>query len=389
MSDLNLNVAMIGPRKCGKTSVLSIMLAEVENFIARLNTNPNVQKYCFPEIKADSFCIETLKSSYNDLKSIAIRNVIKDGVDVILGTDTPNIYNIDLSVCGVLTTISFHDFPGGYFLPESHDSITKKEERLKDCFEVFAKADVIVLCIDVPSQITYPNPQKKAMYASYTKYITKLIQENAPKESANKLRKTIMVLPIKCEGAILDTTPNSYDDSYTQAINPDKNENLYKSIKNLYNDLFTYLESDTVADSFFLPVITMGCVKATGVQYDEISGSTCISFEPVIKGRQLKYHQCNSSSLLALCLWSAEAIITQKYIANSSFWEKIKAAFKGRWPTQWFRDQLLKECSLHRVYWDYISTQTDYANLSDEAKQFCEELRREADTQPFTGCRLI
>ena len=64
MSDLNLNVAMIGPRGCGKTSVLSIMLAEVENFIARLNTNPNVQKYCFPEIKADSFCIETLKSSY-------------------------------------------------------------------------------------------------------------------------------------------------------------------------------------------------------------------------------------------------------------------------------------------------------------------------------------
>ena len=37
MSDLNLNVAMIGPRCCGKTSVLSIMLGELQNFINKLN----------------------------------------------------------------------------------------------------------------------------------------------------------------------------------------------------------------------------------------------------------------------------------------------------------------------------------------------------------------
>lgn len=387
MSDLNLNVAMIGPRNCGKTSVLSIMLGEVENFINKLNTDPKVKQYCFPEVKADNFSVKTLHSAYESLQSIAIRNVMKDGVNVILGSADHNIYNIDLSVSGISTTISFHDFPGGYFIPENHENI--KPERLKDCFEVFEKADVVILCVDVPSQITYPQPQQKAIFDSYTRYITKLIKDNVPKGSANNLKKTIMVLPIKCEGAILDTIPDQIG-GYKQSINPKKNELLYKSVKNLYNDLFTYLEDpDTAADAFYLPVITMGCVKAKGLEYDEELDSTHINFEPVIKGCALNYYQCNSSSLSALCLWSAEAIITQKYIANASFWEKTKVFFGGVWPTQWFRDKLFEECSLHKILWDYIKSQPDYEKLSDEAKKNYKGLELLAKQQPFTGCRLI
>ena len=55
MSDLTLNVAMIGPRGCGKTSVLSIMLGEIENFINGLNANENVRRYCNPSVSADAF----------------------------------------------------------------------------------------------------------------------------------------------------------------------------------------------------------------------------------------------------------------------------------------------------------------------------------------------
>ena len=68
MSDLNLNVAMIGPRGCGKTSVLSIMLGELENFINKLNGDPDVRKHCAPKVDAAAFCI------FNDLLAVGIHS---------------------------------------------------------------------------------------------------------------------------------------------------------------------------------------------------------------------------------------------------------------------------------------------------------------------------
>ena len=389
MSDLNLNVAMIGPRGCGKTSVLSIMLGELENFINKLNGDPDVRKHCAPKVDAAAFCIETLKSSYESLKSIATNDVLEKGVNVLWSTDSHIVYNIDLSVSGISSTISFHDFPGAYFLPENHKNVDLKE--LQACSDVFDKADVIILCVDVPSQITHSTPCMKAMNESYAKYITEFIKIKSSIPSANNLIKEVIVLPIKCEGAILDTNTDEYT-GYKQSINPEKNKGLYNDIKNLYKDLFTYLEkSDTPANSFYLPVITMGCVKAEGLEYDAESGKTHISFQPVVnrKYTQLRYYQCNSSSLLALCLWTAEAIITQKYISSASFFARVKVLFGGVWPTQWFRDKLFEECSLHKILWDYVKSQPDYENLSDEAKKNYEELESMAKNQPFTGCRLI
>ena len=386
MSDLNLNVAMIGPRGCGKTSVLSIMLGELQNFIDKLNNDADVKKHCSPKLDADNFSIQTLHAVYQNLQGIQTRNVLKDGVNVVMGNGDHIIYNIDLSVSGVSTTVSFHDFPGGYFLPELHNNL--KRSRLDTCRNVFENADVIILCVDVPSQISNPVPQRRAMYESYTGYITQLIKDVASTPSANQLRKTVIILPVKCEGVILDTTPGYGD--YTQSINQEKNDDLYKRVKSLYNDLFTFLEDpNATANAFYLPVITMGCVKAKGVEYDENIGASCIRFEPVIKGYDLKYYQCNSTSLTALCLWSAETIITQKYIASASFWQRAKVFFGGVWPTQWFRDQLFEECSLNRILWDYIRSQPDYEKLSDEAKKHYENLRTAAEEQPFTGCRLI
>lgn len=386
MSDLTLNVAMIGPRGCGKTSVLSIMLGEIENFINKLNGDPDVREYCAPNVKADGFSIETLRSSYDALQSVATRNVLTKGVNVLITSGTHRVYNIDLSVSGITTTISFHDFPGAYFIPENHKNI--RDSELENCHDVFEKADVIILCVDVPSQITYPDASTNKIFDSYTRYITELIKESLERESLNNIKKTVMVLPIKCEGAVLATRLDPYN-GYTQSIDRERSNELYKKVKNLYKDLFTYLKNSRTVDSFYLPVITMGCVKATGMEYNPETGSTHVAFGPIIKNQDLHYYQCNSSSLTALCLWSAEAIITQKYVATAGIVARIRRLFKGKWPTEWFREELFKECSLSRIRWDYISVHPDYIKLSEEEKKKFNDLKSAAESQPFTGCRRI
>ena len=209
MSDLNLNVAMIGPRGCGKTSVLAIMLSEIEDFVSRLNTNPDVRQKCSPKIQADSFCVQTLKDVKRALQGVAKDDVVKNGVAVVMGSGKHNVYSVDLTVCNVSTSISFHDFPGAYFIPEFHKKLSPRD--VTDFKNVFSNADVIVLCVDVPSQITFLAGNQAAFYASYTRYITGLIKESVAEESLNNLRKTVLVLPVKCEGEILDTVADPFN----------------------------------------------------------------------------------------------------------------------------------------------------------------------------------
>ena len=392
MSDLNLNVAMIGPRGCGKTSVLAIMLGEIENFINDLNTNADVRKKCSPTIQGtDSFGVQTLQQIFSTLKTVAKReNLMKDGVDVVAPSGVHDVYKVDLTVCGVSTSLFFHDLPGAYFIPENHQNM--RPEELATCNDVFDKADVIVLCVDVPSQITFLDGKQAAIYASYTRYITGLIKESVAKRSLNNLRKTVLVLPVKCEGEILDTVADPYND-YKQSINPGKNDVLYHRVKTLYKDLFAYLEKEQTVDSFYVPVITMGCVKATGMEYDADFGVSRVKFGPVVKGCRLHYYQCNSSALLALCLWSAEAVITQKYKDSrgliGGLLANARVLLGGKWPTEYFKDELFKKCSLLRMYIEHWLRTTDFNSLSEEEKKRYKELQEFAANEPFNGCRII
>ena len=390
MSDLNLNVAMIGPRGCGKTSVLAIMLSEIEDFVSRLNTNPDVRQKCSPKIQADSFCVQTLKDVKRALQGVAKDDVVKNGVAVVMGSGKHNVYSVDLTVCNVSTSISFHDFPGAYFIPEFHKKLSPRD--VTDFKNVFSNADVIVLCVDVPSQITFSDRNQAAFYASYTRNITGLIKESVAEESENRLRKTVLVLPVKSEGELLDTVADPFN-GYRQSINPQKNDALYHKVKTLYKDLFAYLEKEQTVDSFYVPVITMGCVKATGMEYDVDSGISHVKFGPVVKGCPLHYYQCNSSALLALCLWSAEAVITQKYKASRGLIGVLLANARvllgGKWPTEYFKDELLKECSLLRMYIEHWLRAIDYNSLSEEEKKRYKELKEFAANEPFNGCRVI
>ena len=385
---MNLNVAMIGPRGCGKTSVLSIMLGEIENFINKLNTDKEVKKHCNPKIQAPGMAIEILKLAYADLRNVAARNVLQDGVNILLPGAQHSVHNIDLTVSGITTTLSFHDFPGAYFLPEYHQRMVDAD--LQKMNKAFNTADVIVLCVDVPSQITYP-PKDKNLVArdtSYVNYITSLIKTSLQKRSPNNLKKTVLVLPIKSEGEILNTVPDPIIGGYRQYIDPGKNDNLYQKVKNLYKDLFDYLKDESSVDSFYVPVITMGCVKAAGVEYDHELGMSRIRFEPVVKG-PLNYYQCNSSALLALCLWSAEAVITQQYVDNITLFGRLKHLFSGKYPTEYFRDELFEECSLQRLRLEYLLRQQEPDSLSAEEKSNYETIKKAVEQLPFNGCRWI
>ena len=387
MSDLNLNVAMIGPRGCGKTSVLSIMLGEIDNFINKLNLDKDVRQNCSPKIQADSFSVQTLKGVYQDLQSVAIRKVEENGVGVVMSSSFHQVLPVDLTVCNITTTIAFHDFPGAYFVPEFHPQVS--EEELTNCKKVISEADVIVLCVDVPSQISYSDKNMAAIYASYTNYITKLVKESLENLSANNLCKTVLVLPVKSEFEILDTKPDPHN-GYVQSMNPGNNDILYGKVRNLYKELFACLEKeDFPANAFYVPVITMGCVKATGMEYDVDSGRAHVEFGPVVEKQDLHYYQCNSSALLALCLWSAWELITEKYKENAGFFTKVLNFFRGKLPTEYFKDELFKECSLIRMVFEYWERKYDPNSLSEEQKKVYQALEQLAQKEPYNGCRLI
>lgn len=386
MSDLSLNVVMIGPKGCGKTSMLSFLVTQFESFITNLKKNDeNVKKYCAPSVRVETpQGNKNLTLVCNTLQSVDKINELKGkGVPVLLGTGDHQIYVMNLSVAGVDIDVNFHDFPGVYFIPEFHKRMDPAQ--LQNCENIVKNADVIMLCVDVPSQITYPDTTRERWQEeSYIKNIQKIIMDSLENISPAGIKKTVVVASIKCEAEILNTTPDDFA-GYVQSIDPHKNKGLYGEIKNLYQDLFKYLEEKQTeyVDSFYVPVITMGCVKASGVRYDHEKDITNISFQPVFRG-DLHHYQCNCLKALGLSLWSAAALIDKAYSDKANLYAKIKAVIKGRYPTRYFYDALIKQCSLLEMYVQHIG----YDNLTNEDKKYVDEMLRDADTS-YHGCRLI
>ena len=69
-----INVVMVGPRGAGKTSILSVMLHDVQQFIQRMTANDSAfaNLSVAPSIEAVGLAHETLKNGRQQLENLAV-----------------------------------------------------------------------------------------------------------------------------------------------------------------------------------------------------------------------------------------------------------------------------------------------------------------------------
>lgn len=191
---LNINIMMIGGRRCGKTSVLAIMKRMFDNKFASTNlkivpTNKTVEldaKY------------QEIVNVYSNEKGNRFSAEDEDN------TDQKKEYGIDISLNSKPNGkihFSFIDFPGEWL----HND--ENSEQLKN---IVASSSVILVAIDTPHLMEEAPNESSSAIGKYnnSRNRTGVICDFLKELELNDKGKMVLFVPLKCERYLHDNKMN-------------------------------------------------------------------------------------------------------------------------------------------------------------------------------------
>lgn len=185
---LEIRVAMVGPRRAGKTSMLSAMFERFEN---ALLAEKVADKVC---LAADPDTADVLSANYTEL----IRTIREGGniAGAITGDSEAHSYGFDLKRRrddqDVQIRLSFQDYPGGWLMAGERDA---SDSNYRKVVEFIREAQILLVAVDAPY-----------LMEDGGRWHTR---RNLPELVANTVRtawraddptpRTVLLVPIKCE----------------------------------------------------------------------------------------------------------------------------------------------------------------------------------------------
>ena len=405
----SINVVMVGPKGAGKTSILSAMLHDVDQFISKLTQSDESFRRLgvLPSLTAIGQAHGTLKDGHQLLKNLA-SSARKTGdgptasVDMsegeFLGDNTSRCSPVLFKMGTQETTINFWDFPGGFY---SVDYLKRNEEKgfrsipkedIPAWETIVQNADVILLTVDASTQLgDEPFLKDKTYYSRITELV---------KASIRHSMTTLVFVPVKCEHMAIDAT---YDEVQNEIDTPLSNtgcKDLRKKVEALFPDLVKFVRDSNVwgnVDAFFVPMITVGGIKCNGRTFDPSKLMGTIRFSPIIPAHYAvtPFKPQNCEKVFALCLLRAYKPLVNEWQANASIWAKIKAYFAGKTPFEVFFDKLSESIHFLKMFCEYFVSNPDFLNSQGETgkemQSVLEEYVKKCDNDkvPEDGCATL
>lgn len=315
-----IKVVMVGPRGAGKTSILSVMLHDVQRFVHRLSNtcpafaDPSLQ----PELVPQGMSYAALADARAKLEAL-VEEARRPGaspysIDIdahkILGDRTDRRIPVVFRMGSLQTRIDFIDLPGGFFSEtlvhtnaQSGYSIWPKDD-VALWEDDIRTADVILLAIDATAQLGERPVLDEATYRYHSR-ITSLVMD-----SVRHSMTTLVFVPVKCEHLALDASlPRGFSEA-ALSFNPSKCSDLRRQVERLFPDLLAFVKNLEVwanVDAVFAPMITLGGIRCAGQSYDPARHATTVRFASVVPGRPsaTPFHPMNCDKIFALCLLRA------------------------------------------------------------------------------------
>lgn len=250
-----VNILMLGGKRCGKTTVLASMYGEINRALAGTSLKLNVEEQTERDLERAKGAIAR---KMEDFKTPLTRVEVDDNPTSALKT-----YSFRLTVEGG-TRIPFriHDIPGEW-LTDSHQ---------KEVKELVKESQVILIAIDTPYLFSKMTGRGYGIYHE---------EYNKPLEIANFFKNSlaleniedrmILFVPIKCE--------RYYHLTHTPQLNTCKRnymQELVDAIGNGYRDLLMYLRSTpALLNSCTLaitPILSAGGIDFVRFRTDQETG---------------------------------------------------------------------------------------------------------------------
>lgn len=248
---MEINVLMLGGKRCGKTTVLSSMYGQIDKTLAGTNMKIEVVGQTAADLDRAR---KTIEKKMEDFKNPLTRVEVDDNP-----TSAMKTYNFKLSMGNKHFPFRIHDIPGEW-LTDSH----QKEVR-----NLIKESQVIIIAIDTPYLFSKMTSKGYGIYHE---------EYNKPLEIANFFKNSlstdyiedrmILFVPIKCERYYhLTNCPklNVYHRNYMQE--------LVDAIGCGYQDLLGYLRSSPALRNnttlAITPILSAGGIDFVRFRKDE------------------------------------------------------------------------------------------------------------------------
>lgn len=397
----SLNIVMIGPKGAGKTSILSVMLHDIQQFIQRMDAAGGTfsDLAIKPSLEAVGMAHGTLSDGYAQLNKLAVEakkspRTVDMSVGDILGDVTMRSTPVSFKMGAHETELVFWDFPGGFYSQAMIDRNLKKNfafwsrEDVSQWENIIRNADVVLLAVDATTQLgTDPYLADKTYYPRITKLV---------KESIATSMTTLIFVPVKCEHLALEP---EYDEMVGEIDLPFSKTScgtLREEVERLFPELVEHVQDPSVwgnVDAFFAPMITVGGIKYTGrSRFDPQRCCGTLQFSPVVPEHYdaTKFHPMNCDKIFAMCLLRAYAGLVADWRKNASIWAKLLATLKGKTPFEVFFEKLADAIGFNRLFGTFFANHPAFLRqLGESGARLQEAYEQMAQQGTEDGCATM
>lgn len=237
MSDIQYKIALLGPTRVGKTSLVSSILHEAQAALAGTTASMKAQGSTFARIAANVNELEGALA-HGTFEPEAVRN----------STSDMSVYELAFEVAKTKLPIGFLDYPGGW--------LTTRSDAWETCNEWVEESGVLIIPVDaVVAMQCITRDEKQACYRRLN--IAELVD---PVRDWAKARRQsgqpgiVIFVPVKCETYLVGPHANSEsaDQLFRRVV-----DQLYAGLVDM---LAAELKGTDTVSAYYAPVTTLGCV---------------------------------------------------------------------------------------------------------------------------------
>lgn len=237
MSDNEYKIALVGPTRVGKTSLISAILAEAQTALAGTPASMKAKGSTFARISEN---VDELSGAlgHGQFEPEAVRN----------STSDTSIYELALEVGKSKLPIRILDYPGGW--------LSARGPEWEECAEWINQSSVLILPVDavVAMECATGAEEKACRVRLKITAVTEVVREWAKARKSANAPGTLIFVPVKCETYLV--APGA-----TRATADKLQRRL---VDELYEEMFAALaaelSSSELVSAYYAPVNTIGCV---------------------------------------------------------------------------------------------------------------------------------
>lgn len=252
--NIEFRVAIVGPRRVGKTSLITALLSESQKLLA--GTPVSIAPVGTTEAR--------IAQHKNDLRGALLAGEFHPGA--LGGTQAPFTFTLAMTVNKTGIVWAILDYPGGWL--DSRTRGSENEGEWERCRRWIADSPVLLLPVDasVLMEATLRREKVTAQHLLQIGQTEELAREWAKGRAVAKQPGLMILAPVKCE---------SYFNDNGGLI--DNKEDLFRRVVQSYKPVIDAVRQEmagTMGLSIqYHPVDTFGCVELQSAEWRPVEGS--------------------------------------------------------------------------------------------------------------------